>query len=92
MKLLFLLLLLTGCAERSYDTVTIYEVRPEIIKECQNILNEEKKVNYNHCRDLVYFKCGYVKFGTLKSLKMFKILKNANKYCESLRNNAEPKN
>lgn len=90
MKLLLILLLLTSCRNDNNESKTdygstIYEVWPELIKECQTVFNDKEKLDYNHCRERIYFKCGFVHYKVFKLLKVFKFPDDANKYCAGLR-------
>lgn len=74
--LILLLLVVVGCNRKRYIVGILKKI------ECQTVFNVDKKIQYKHCRDLIYYECRI----NDNTLKIFKRLNNANKYCEKMRN------
>jgi len=64
---------------------TNYVVNIVVQKQCQSVINDDKKTKHEVCKDLIYYECAYY-FVNRNRMKLFKKLKPANEYCESLRN------
>ncbi len=83
--LILLLVTLSNCFSNSNE----FEIRTKKINQCQIVTNTDKNTRYKHCKEFVYYEC--VKRHGSVTLKLFKNLHNANKYCERVRGKAEAK-
>lgn len=83
--LIILIIILSSCSasknSSDYQVIIVKE------KQCQTLLNEEKGTNYNHCKEVHYFNCGYyIRSYVFVNLKIFTKSSDANEYCEKIRN------